>query len=57
MDSRRWTGPEPGTAPLDRRAAGLGMRSATPSGWDLATAAVSLCALLLLLGHVLRVFA
>jgi hypothetical protein len=44
------------TALAERRAAGLGARSALSSGWDLAMSAASLSALLLLLGHVLRMF-
>jgi len=43
------------TALAERRAAGLGGRAAAPSGWDAATMAASLGALLLLLGFVLGV--
>lgn len=44
------------TAAAERRAAGLGARSAAPSAWDLATMVASIGALLLLLAHILRVF-
>ncbi|WP_458095000.1 hypothetical protein [Roseomonas sp. WA12] len=43
------------TAIAERRAAGLAMRGASPSGWDLATILVSLAGMILLLAHALQV--